>query len=508
MQETIRAPFAPSARRSRTAAVRAAVAVALASALFAAPLADADAAPGVTDAMIEQAVARGLVHDGSVPGGSIDVSVVDGVVTLSGRVDNLLARRQAVRVAGSYKGVRSVIDRISVDPIARPNDELRADVLAAIAVDPATEPYEVSVDVRGGIVTLSGTVQSWAERRLAESVAAGVNGVREIVNEISIDYALERSDEEIGAEIEKRLRLDPYVSSGFVEVAVDGGRVELTGRVGSANEKVHARNDAWVTGVDGVDADGLEVDWTIADELKRRTKVVMKSDGDIETAIEETFLFDPRILAAGIEVSVEDGIATLTGTVGSLSERNAAVRDAGNAAGVVEVVDRLRVMPEIRPGDSALARRVKAALDRDPVLESRGITVAARQSTVYLYGTVDTPRERRRAGDIAARPAGVMQVENKLDLAAEKDVTSDDRIRADIESELFWSWFVDDEDIEVRVEDGVATLSGTVDSWREFHAALDNAFEGGAVRVRSELMIRDERAYLDRHHRYDERFVR
>jgi osmotically-inducible protein OsmY len=50
-----------------------------------------------------------------------------------------------------------------------------------------------------------------------------------------------------------------------------------------------------------------------------------------------------------------------------------------------------------------------------------------------------------------------------------------------IEDQLWWSPFVDANEVTVEVEDGVATLSGTADSWSERGAARDNAYDGGAT---------------------------
>ena len=67
---------------------------------------------------------------------------------------------------------------------------------------------------------------------------------------------------------------------------------------------------------------------------------------------------------------------------------------------------------------------------------------------------------------------------------------SDFRIKTDIEDEFFWSPFVDGDEVTVTVEDGVATLTGTVDSWLEYNAAANNAYEGGAVYVDNDLIVK------------------
>ncbi len=66
---------------------------------------------------------------------------------------------------------------------------------------------------------------------------------------------------------------------------------------------------------------------------------------------------------------------------------------------------------------------------------------------------------------------------------------SDAAIARDVRDELWWSPFVDHDDVTVSVSDGVATLSGQVDSYAESRAAIENAFEGGAAGVINELRI-------------------
>jgi osmotically-inducible protein OsmY len=66
---------------------------------------------------------------------------------------------------------------------------------------------------------------------------------------------------------------------------------------------------------------------------------------------------------------------------------------------------------------------------------------------------------------------------------------SDLEIKDDIQDELFWSPFADADEVKVSVDNGVATLTGTVDSWNEFFSAAENAREGGATSVINKLKV-------------------
>jgi osmotically-inducible protein OsmY len=137
------------------------------------------------DAEISLAIETELAYDQSVDADDLQVTTVEGVVTLGGQVTNLLEAQRAVEIARATKGVRSVVDEIAVQPLARPDSEIRDDLTAALLVDPAVESYELNVDVDGGVVSLSGAVESWTERYLAGEIAMGIRGVKRVDNDIT-----------------------------------------------------------------------------------------------------------------------------------------------------------------------------------------------------------------------------------------------------------------------------------------------------------------------------------
>jgi len=83
----------------------------------------------------------------------VDVSTSQDIVTLSGSVDNLLAKERAVKIAEGIRGVLGVVDRITVTPMSRPDADISKDIQAALRQDPATVAYKVSVSVQDAVVT-------------------------------------------------------------------------------------------------------------------------------------------------------------------------------------------------------------------------------------------------------------------------------------------------------------------------------------------------------------------
>jgi len=466
----------------------------------------------IPDADIERAIGWDLDLAHAIGAEAVEVDVTDGVVSLEGTVDTILAEDRAVRIAESTRGVRSVVDRLDVVASERPDGQIADDVRAALARDPATDSWEIDAQVQNGIVTLRGEVESFAERELAATVAKGVRGVRGVTNDIRIHYPEERLDSEIAKEVEQRLRWDLRVDDALIEVSVEDGEVELSGTVGSAFERSLARRDAWVNGAKSVDADGLEVRWWARDEMQRKAFWPTISDADVEKAVADALLYDPRVASFEVDVRAENGTVTLEGVVDNPKARHAAAEDARNTLGVFHVRNHLKVRSQLAVSDEVVEESVRDALARDPVVDPTAVDVEAFAGDVYLYGEVDSYFERSQAGEVASRIAGVTDVENHIvvdyawpslgrygfydwdpvlyDYDFDREtvrVRSDEEIREAIVSELTWSPFVDADEVTVTVEDGEATLTGTVDGWRERRAAVENAFEGGALRVRNRL---------------------
>lgn len=167
----------------------------------------------------------------------------------------------------------------------------------------------------------------------------------------------------------------------------------------------------------------------------------------------------------------------------------------------------IKVHPEKRLANEELAKRVSQAFAMDPYADSFDIEVKARSGWVTLEGTVDSSFEKTHALSVAQRQAGVIAVNNNLK-AAERttDYTptffpsfnqpkyplagkTNAEIADDVHDQLFWSPYVDADEVTVNVNQGVAKLTGTVDSWFEYHKAEENAWEGGAASVDNELKV-------------------
>jgi len=468
---------------------------------------------------IEDAIGDEYRFDHAIDVNRINVNVVDGIAELTGSVSNLKAKERATKIARLVKGVRSVSNRIDVNSPANLSDNsIEASIIQALLQDPATDSFEIGVNVNNNIVTLTGTVESYQEKELCANVAKSVRGVENLVNNIEIDFVTNRSDSQIKKEVEEALKWNATVDDGLIDVNVDDGEVELSGVVGSASEKNNAFFTSWVTGVKLVDTSGLRVEWWAKDAELRKNKNVPRTDEEIREAINDAMAYDPRIYSFKVTPEVNDGHVTLRGEVSNLKAKSSAGKLAENTTGVTGVTNRIKVRwTDILPGDSEIKADIEYGLAQNSITQLWEIDVDVINGIATLTGMVDSYLEKKEAGWIASGVKGVTEVNNLItvqypfsyywwghypyyDLYIKTideenpdlvNYPNDINIKSDIEHELIWSAFVDADQVEVIVSNGHVTLKGTVDSLREYREAERNARRAGARSVSNKLEIKN-----------------
>jgi osmotically-inducible protein OsmY len=432
----------------------------------------------IVDADIAAAVERHFLDERLLRAEHVRVGVRQGVADLTGSVGSLLAQKRAVRVAETIRGVRSIVDELTVTPAPRTDAQLEADVKSALQDDKATRGYAIGVTAKSGTVLLSGKADSWQEKQAISEVAEAVPGLNALVNAMTVGYAAVRSESEIATEVRHRLANDAWLDGDTLVVEVgrhertvafpnDGIDVHVVGTVGSVAQKSRANADAWVAGVDQVDDNGVSVDWFAQNDQRRTANAPVRSDAEIAQAVKDAFRFDPRLKSLAPQVAVQNGLVVLSGIVESPKARGAAAGDAADTLGVWRVRDELLVEGSSKPADAELET----------------IQVSSASGSVTLKGSVATGSERLDAVEEAATLPGVAEVEDDLTVTGP---TTD--LKARIEEWLFWDPRVDRSAVSVAVTpDGVTTLTGAVNAWSEMKAAGDDALRGGATRVVNQL---------------------
>jgi osmotically-inducible protein OsmY len=117
---------------------------------------------------------------------ALKVVVEHGVVRLTGDVDSVNEKRAALDSVRYLRGVTGVTDEIAVKPRVTVS-AVKDDIAAALHRVAASDASRISVEVRGDEVTLSGSVQTSAQRRVAIQSARATSGVRHVVDELAID---------------------------------------------------------------------------------------------------------------------------------------------------------------------------------------------------------------------------------------------------------------------------------------------------------------------------------
>lgn len=142
---------------------------------------------GVNGTDVARDVGEAMQRAVDVPA-TVAVSVRDRVVTLSGAVTWQFERAAAERAVRYSPGVRAVVNTVTI----RPGDvavDVKAAIGAAIMRDAALEGKHITVaSDAAGLVTLGGTVRSWAERRQAEHASWSAPGVTEVTNNLRIAH--------------------------------------------------------------------------------------------------------------------------------------------------------------------------------------------------------------------------------------------------------------------------------------------------------------------------------
>ncbi|AMR25559.1 hypothetical protein A0257_23000 (plasmid) [Hymenobacter psoromatis] len=461
----------------------------------------------LSDADITAAIELFFTTKKGVPAHLIDVAAHEGIVRLTGITDNLLASERAEEIALAVRGVRGVVNELIISTPDRPNDELYHAVTQALRADPATTDYNVACTVADGVVTPTGIVQSWAEQQLVLRVLRGVRGVRRLVaDELTIRWGeIQNSDEEISAQIRELLAWDIRVLSDQVGVRTTDRVVHLSGTVGTAAERAQVVAVAYQAGARRVDARDLFVAyWAQSPEL-RREKFVQRSDADLAQAVLATFRYDPRVLDYQPTVVVHDGLVTLTGQVSSLRAKQSAEQDARHVVGVWNVHNLLKVRTRWFTPDAEVRQAILDALARDPYVSIFEFQVRVTNGRAHLDGLVNSHFEQAQAAEVASGVNGVAEVENGVRVLPSAGQAgcypypgalrpaaypnADFALAERIRGLYFWSASLHNQDVEVLVENGRATLTGTVATWLDREQAAFDAYEAGAQRVDNDLLL-------------------
>lgn len=218
--------------------------------------------------------------------------------------------------------------------------QTRRAVTQQLEWDPAVDASAIGVAARDRAVTLTGFVNTYAEKLAAERAAKRVHGVRAVANDIEVRLKAGRTDADIAADVAMALRIHSSIPE-TVQAAVHHGHVTLTGAAAWLYQKQLAEKAAaHIRGVRHV--------------VNLITLLPKAGERDVQRRIVQALHRSADIDAAHISVTVADGVARLVGTARTWAQRDAAAHAAAAAPGIIMVDNQIVVAPRDIPFDERL----------------------------------------------------------------------------------------------------------------------------------------------------------
>lgn len=218
---------------------------------------------------------------------------------------------------------------------ARTDEMIQREVLDEMNWDARVQPNEIGVAVKGGVVTLTGWVDSYTKKWAAEEAAHRVRGVKAVANDIEVRLpsSAERTDADIAAAATRALEWDAFVPIERLNVTVAKGWVTLEGEVDWEFQKEDAeRVINRLSGVRGV---------TNLIVVKPRSR---PSAEDLKKKVQDALVRSAETDAQRVSVEVKGDKVILKGTVRSWAEKKEAERVAWSAPGVLSVENDIGIM--------------------------------------------------------------------------------------------------------------------------------------------------------------------
>jgi osmotically-inducible protein OsmY len=210
--------------------------------------------------------------------------------------------------------------------------QLKLDVMAELKWEPSIAADKIGVEVKDGVVTLAGHLESYMEKFKAEQAALRVYGVKGLALEIEVSLSptSRRTDVDIARAARNALDWMTTPLGDKVQIEVEGGCITLSGDVDWQYQKVEAAIAVrFLLGVTGV-----------ANLIAIKPALTLSAvQSDIETALIRRAKADARKM----HVSVEGSKITLSGTVETWAERETARNTAWGTPGVTHVIDDLKM---------------------------------------------------------------------------------------------------------------------------------------------------------------------
>jgi len=221
--------------------------------------------------------------------------------------------------------------------IKKSDSEIQREVLDELKWDTRVKETDVGVEVSAGIVTLTGTVESWTARLAAQEAAHRVAAVHDVANDIKVELpgSSERNDTDIAKAVRNALEWDVLVPHDRILTTVSNGVVTLEGTVDYWSQYDDAAH--CIRNLSGVRE--VKNNITVEPAMPR------VSPQGVRSAIEQALERHAEHAAKHVQIAVTNGKVILSGDVPSWAERNTVEGAVRGTPGVVSVESQLRIHP-------------------------------------------------------------------------------------------------------------------------------------------------------------------
>lgn len=213
-------------------------------------------------------------------------------------------------------------------------------------------------------------------------------------------------EEEILKRITDQLYWDDRVDATNIQIQVDDRTVKLSGSVPSYSARQAAVFDAW---------SARDVQKVINDiEVKYPPALEIPTDQEIESNIQSILEWNPNIDEATITVQVKNGYVTLEGSVDAYWKKVKAEQSIGGVVGVIDITNKLAIVPTRAVADEEIAQNIMSAIDRKIRVDVESVNVKVVDGKVTLSGTVSDWEAYNAAKEAAEVTEGVKDIEDQI----------------------------------------------------------------------------------------------